>query len=105
MIKEGRAEPEMFEDINHPIEQVFNDIEAQFWNQLIKYHQDDFSMTKRIHFVFQVDTTCENTACRSQDKLSVVTCFSKECTTYNSHRPVNDIIGTTINILIFSTKT
>ena len=35
-----------------------------------------------------MDTTCENTACRSQDKLSVVTCFSKECTTYNSHRPV-----------------
>ena len=35
-----------------------------------------------------MDTTCENTACRSQDKLAVVTCFSKECTTYNSHRPV-----------------
>ena len=40
-----------------------------------------------------MDTTCENTACRSQDKLAVVTCFSKECTTYNSHRPVIEDIS------------
>ena len=35
MIKEGRADPEMFEDINHPIEQViiFN-ITLEFENPL-----------------------------------------------------------------------
>ena len=91
MIKEGRAEPEMFEDINHPIEQVFFNMEARFWSILnFKLHIDDSFYYQYTNFEFQVDTTCENTACRSQDKLSVVTCFSKECTTYNSHRPVNE---------------
>ena len=39
MIKEGRADPEMFEDINHPIEQViiFN-ITLEFENLTIEVY-------------------------------------------------------------------
>ena len=35
MIKEGRADPEMFEDINHPIEQVF---EPQICKVISDFH-------------------------------------------------------------------
>ena len=40
------------------------------------------------HPITEVDTTCENKNCRSAEKMAVVWCFSRECTTYNGNRPV-----------------
>ena len=40
------------------------------------------------HPITEVDTTCENKNCRSTEKMAVVWCFSRECTTYNGNRPI-----------------
>ncbi|CAL4145353.1 unnamed protein product, partial [Meganyctiphanes norvegica] len=36
----------------------------------------------------QVSATCENRNCRSNEKNSVATCYSVECASYNSQRPI-----------------
>ncbi|XP_050714372.1 protein unc-79 homolog isoform X4 [Eriocheir sinensis] len=36
----------------------------------------------------QVSATCENKNCRSTEKNAVATCFSMECASYNTNRPI-----------------
>ncbi|XP_071543773.1 protein unc-79 homolog isoform X4 [Panulirus ornatus] len=36
----------------------------------------------------QVSATCENKNCRSTEKNAIATCFSMECASYNSNRPI-----------------
>ncbi|KAK7086039.1 Protein unc-79, partial [Halocaridina rubra] len=36
----------------------------------------------------QISATCENKNCRSSEKNAVATCYSMECASYNSNRPI-----------------
>ncbi|XP_066975472.1 protein unc-79 homolog isoform X11 [Macrobrachium rosenbergii] len=36
----------------------------------------------------QVSATCENKNCRSSEKNAIATCYSMECASYNSNRPI-----------------
>ncbi|XP_023340707.1 protein unc-79 homolog [Eurytemora carolleeae] len=54
--KRSKSDPDIFEDLNMPIDQI--------------------------------EVKCENKNCRSTDKIGVCSCFSPECTFYNSHRPI-----------------
>ena len=38
--------------------------------------------------VEHVDLACGNKNCRSTEKMGVAICFTPECTSYNSHRPI-----------------
>ena len=63
------------------------------WNLYFKVRQSNSAKAHELfedinHPITEVDTTCENKNCRSAEKMAVVWCFSRECTTYNGNRPV-----------------